>query len=76
MESQLSKIAVITLKGASGLSYEFDVYPLQAEGLPLGAVYYISTRTVQTLNKGSHSSHYFGQTCDSSRYLEDHDLKY
>ena len=72
----MSKIATMTLTGASRQSYEFGLYPLNSQFPPAGAVYYISKRTDVAGNKGSHISLYFGQTDDLSTCLDDHDKKY
>lgn len=43
----MSKIGTITLTGASGNKYEFNIYPFGTEFNDIGAVYYISKRTVK-----------------------------
>ena len=72
----MSKIATITLTGASGRCYAFGVYPLDHQLPPLGAVYYISRRAVMTSNNWSHISIYVGQSSDLSTCLDDHHKKY
>lgn len=41
----MAKIGTMTLKGNSGQSYQFNVYPFGTEFKAKGAVYYISKRT-------------------------------
>jgi len=63
----MSKETTVTLKGASGGSYDFDVYPWGVSFNPLGAVY-----TVLRKNPPNFYVQYVGQTSDLSCRFDDH----
>ena len=68
----MSKLGTMTLTGASGNKYEFNVYPLGTEFNVIGAVYYVSKRTVKADGGGEHSKIYIGQTSDMSERFDNH----
>ncbi len=63
----MSKETTITLEGASGRNYEFDVYPWGTSFKPLGAVY-----TVLKKPPSNFTILYIGQTGDLSIRFDDH----
>lgn len=68
----MAKIGTITLTGASGSKYTFNVYPYDTEFKELAAVYYISKRTGKSDGNGTHTHIYVGQTEDLSTRFDDH----
>ncbi len=68
----MSKIGTITLTGASGKKYEFNIYPFGTEFEAIGAVYYISKRTQKADGNGEHSRIYIGQSANMSERFDDH----
>lgn len=63
----MSKETTITLKGVSGSTYEFDVYPWGTSFKPVGAVY-----TVLKQPPSNFTILYIGQTGDLSTRFNDH----
>ncbi len=63
----MSRIGTITLEGCSGNSYEFNIYPIGANFIPIGGVYYISHREDRT-----HTHIYLGITEDLSTRFANH----
>jgi hypothetical protein len=73
LEADVAKLGTIDLKGASGASWTFDVYPRETTFRALGAVYVQSVRTPKAGGGGSHQFIYVGQTGDlSNRPLNHH----
>lgn len=68
----MAKIGNLKIKGASGTTYTFNVYPYDTEFKDLAAVYYISNRIEENDGKGSHSPIYIGQTEDLSTRFDGH----
>ena len=69
----MAKLGKIELKGASGNSWSFDVYPRDTEFKAVGATYVQSVRTAKPNGSGSHDFIYVGQTGDlSNRPLNHH----
>ncbi len=69
----MTKLASITLKGESGAEYQFNVYPRSDSFKALGAVYFVTKRTVGADGNGTHKWIYVGETGDlSSRPLNHH----
>lgn len=66
-----SKIEDLTLTGASGMKYTFQMYPWNTEFKALGGVYVITKRTPST-SGGNHSLIYVGQTGDLSVRFDNH----
>ena len=63
----MAKETTVTLKGASGRSYDFDVYPWGTSFKAVGAVY-----TVLKRNGSNFSILYIGQTSDLSERFDNH----
>ena len=61
------KETTVTLKGASGRSYDFDVYPWNTSFKDVGAVYVILKK-----NGTNFSVIYIGQTGDLSERFDNH----
>jgi hypothetical protein len=73
LEADVAKLGTIELKGASGNSRTFAVYPRDTEFKAVGAIYVQSVRTVKANGGGSHQFIYVGQTGDlSNRPLNHH----
>lgn len=63
----MSKETTIKLKGVSGRTYDFDVFPWGTTFKPLGAVY-----TVMKKNGANFTILYIGQTGDLSERFDNH----
>jgi len=63
----MAKETTVTLKGASGKIYSFDVFPWGTSFKPLGAVY-----TVLKKNSPNFSIQYIGETGDLSTRFDNH----
>lgn len=63
----MTKETTVTLKGTSGKTYDFDVYPWGTSFKPLGAVY-----TVLKKNPPNFYVQYVGQTSDLSTRFDSH----
>lgn len=63
----MAKEATVTLKGISGRTYEFDVYPWGTSFKPLGAIY-----TVLKKVSTDFYIQYVGQTGDLSSRFDSH----
>ena len=66
-----------TLTGESGQEYKFDVYtfdvyPIDTDFEPLGAIYCISKRVEKSDGTGRHTTIYIGQTGDLSERFDNH----
>jgi hypothetical protein len=69
----VAKLGTINLKGASGKSWTFNVWPRDTEFNAVGAVYVQSVRTRKADGTGTHKFIYVGQTGDlSDRPLNHH----
>ncbi len=68
----MAKIGTLTLTGASGNKYQFNVYPFNTEFKAIPVVYYISKRTQKAEGSGSHSKIYIGETNDLSERFDGH----
>ena len=64
----MGRIGAITVDGASGLPYSFNVYAFNASLKAVGGVY-----VVTRLANDEHTILYIGQTEDLSVIFEDHD---
>lgn len=64
----MTKQTTVTLTGASGRKYNFDVYPWGTSFNPVGAVYCVLRRTPE----GNFTILYIGQTGDLSERFDDH----
>lgn len=64
----MAKISTLTLTGASGRQYQFDVYPLDTEFNSVAAVYAITKRNASA----NHTIIYIGQTDDLSERFDNH----
>lgn len=60
----MAKFGNLTIKGASGGSYEFTVYPGNTLFKAAGAVYVVTNRTPKEDGGGSHRFLYVGETGD------------
>ena len=68
----MAKIATATFKGASGKSYNFNVYLINVECNDVGAVYVFTKRTVSE-GKGKHELLYIGQTDNLANRIPNHE---
>lgn len=69
----MAKLGTMTLTGASGEKYGFDVYQSDANWADnIACVYYVSKRTVKPEGGGSHTAIYIGETEDLKTRLSDH----
>lgn len=64
----MPKETTVTLKGRSGNTYEFDVYPWHTSFKALGAVYIV----LKKLSNGNFDLIYIGQTEDLSTRFNNH----
>ena len=63
----MPKVGTISVTGASGRTYVFDVYPWGTQFNPVGAVYLVLRK-----NQINYSILYIGQTGDLSERFDDH----
>ena len=63
----MGKVTTISVTGASGRTYAFDVYPWGTKFKQLGAVYLVLKK-----NQTDYSILYIGQTGDLSERFDDH----
>ena len=69
----MAKLGTLTLKGQSGQTYDFDVYPsITSWNSGVACVYYISKRTEKSDGTGSHTPIYVGETEDLKDRLGNH----
>lgn len=68
----MANIGTIVFKGKFGTKYHFNVCSFDMEFKAIGAVYFITKRTIKEDGSKSHSSIYVGQTEDLSQRLDDH----
>ena len=68
----MAKIGTITLTGALGIKYTFNVYPYGTKFKAIGAVYYISKRIEKADGTGAHEKIYIGETGDLSERFDNH----
>lgn len=69
----MAKLGTVTLIGASGKKYEFNVYPWDTNFKEnYGAVYFITKRTQKQDDGYSHTPIYAGQTEDLSTRFDNH----
>jgi hypothetical protein len=68
----MGKIGNLTLRGATGAKYAFDVYTFDTEFPALGGIYYISNRIPKANRGGAHVHIFVGQAGDLSRRFDDH----
>jgi hypothetical protein len=58
----LTKIATLTVTGASGRTYGFNIYPIDTKFANVAAVYLVTKRVPNTNGGGNHTYIYVGQT--------------
>jgi len=60
----MAKWGHIVLNGKSGEKYRFQIWPLETKFKPIGAVFFLTERTIKNKNydRASHSGVYIGQT--------------
>lgn len=69
----MAKLGIITLTGKSGTKYAFNVWPRSDTFNAVGAVYFMTVRTVGSNGNGTHDFIYVGETGDlSDRPLNHH----
>ncbi len=69
------KLGTLTLKGASGETYAFEVFAYDSEFNALGAVYAITRRTQKNDDNYKHTLMYLGETGDLSTRYDGHHKK-
>ncbi len=67
-----TSIATLTVKGASGTEYVFDVYPTSAQAPAVAGVYIVTKRIAKASGGGSHTYIYIGQAGNVPVRLDDH----
>lgn len=68
----MKRLGKITLKGASGASYRFSVYPWEADFEAGGALYIVTKRREKDGGRHSHRCLWAGQTSDLAACVADH----
>lgn len=68
----MARLGTLTLRGASGQQYVFDVYAFDTDFEALGAVYAITRRTRKEDDSYSHTTIYIGETGDLSTRFDGH----
>jgi hypothetical protein len=71
----MGKLATMTLTGKSRRTYSFNVYPRTDRFAAVGAVYFMTVRTVGANGNGTHSWVYVGETGDLSDRPLNHERK-
>jgi hypothetical protein len=71
----MAKLANIELTGKSGTKYAFAAYPRTDTFKALGAVYFMTKRTIDTAGTGTHTWVYVGETSDLSDRPLNHERK-
>ena len=65
-------IATLSVKGASGTEYQFEVYPKGTNVPAVPGVYLVTKRVAKASGGGSHTYIYIGQAGNVPVRLEDH----
>lgn len=68
----MAKIGTLPLKGKSGETYSFNVWPMDQQFNAVGAVYAITKRHADSKGGHSHTVIYVGETSDLSTRFENH----
>lgn len=69
----MAKLGTLTLKGASGKSYDFNVYSSGGDWKEgVACVYYVSKRTKKSDGSGNHTHIYVGETEDLKDRMASH----
>lgn len=69
----MAKLGTLTLTGASGNKYDFDVWSADTEWNDnVACVYYVSRRTPKSDGTGDHNAIYIGETEDLKDRLSNH----
>jgi len=68
----MAKHADVVFTGKSGNTYTFGAYPWGTAFKAIGAVYFITKRSVNPNGSGSHTRIYVGQTENLSERFDDH----
>jgi len=68
----MAKFGTITLTGASGTEYKFNVYPFDTNFRSIGAVYAVTKRTPKAEGGANHTRIYIGETGDLSERFDAH----
>ncbi len=63
----MSRLASVKVKGASGTSYVFHLYPWGTPFKPVGAVYIVARRSAKPGGGFHHKRIHLGQTADLSQ---------
>ena len=67
-----TSITTLTVKGASGTEYQFEVYPEGTSVPAVAGVYLVTKRTATASGGGNHTFIYIGQAGNVPVRLEDH----
>lgn len=68
----MAKIGTLTLTGASGQKYAFDIYPFGTEFNAVACVYIVTRRHTNSQGGFSHDVIYVGQTGNLSERFDNH----
>ena len=68
----MAKLGKLTLRGASGQTYEFEVYAFDSDFNAVGAVYAITRRAQKEDGGYDHTIIYIGETSDLSTRFDGH----
>ena len=68
----MTEVGTLTLKGATGQTYDFSVYTYDTESKAVGAVYLITRREREPDGGYNHTAIYIGETGDLSTRFDDH----
>ncbi len=68
----MAKFGKLTLKGASGQTFDFTVYSYDTEFKAVGAVYGITRRQKKPDGNYNHATIYIGETGDLSTRFDSH----
>ena len=68
----MTKLGTLTLKGASGQTYDFTTYSYDETFNAVGAVYEITRRQKKLTGNYGHTPIYIGETSNLSTRFDDH----
>ena len=68
----MGSMRTITLSGASGASYAFEVFPLDGVLPPLPVVYFVFEQALTGSSHGSRRAIYVGHSPDAATCVDDH----
>lgn len=72
MGGVMGTMRTISLSGASGASYAFEVFPLDSVLPPLPVVYFVFEQALSVSGEGPRQAVYIGHSPDATTCMDDH----